>query len=73
MIANMGLFDRLIRLLLAAVLLYLGLVFYAQTALGIGLAIVALIPLLTAVVGVCPLYRLLGIRTCSIKNSSSNL
>jgi hypothetical protein len=72
MSANMGQFDRLIRLLLAAVLLYLGLVFYAHTALGIGLAIAALIPLLTAVVGVCPLYRLLGIRTCSVKNSSPN-
>lgn len=70
MLTNVGTIDRLIRLLLAAVLLYLGLFFYADSALGIGLTIAAFIPLLTAVVGFCPLYRLLGIRTCSIKNPS---
>ncbi|GAB4377568.1 MAG: hypothetical protein Kow00121_27360 [Elainellaceae cyanobacterium] len=70
---NIGMLDRLVRLLLAVALLYLGLFFYAHSALGLGLTIAAFIPLLTALVGVCPLYRLLGICTCPAKKPSSNL
>lgn len=60
---NLGLLDRLIRVLLAAVLLYLGFFLYNGSALGIGLLIAGSILLVTALVGFCGLYRLLGIHT----------
>jgi hypothetical protein len=63
MTANLGFVDRFLRLLLAAGLLYLGLGILGGSTLGIVLAIVAAIPLLTAIVGVCPLYSLLGLNT----------
>ena len=63
MFNNVGALDRVIRLILAGVLLYLGLNIYASSALGIGLAIAALIPALTAILGSCALYGLLGINT----------
>ncbi len=64
MSTNIGTFDRLVRLALATLLLYSGLWIFAGTQLGIGLAIASAIPALTAIVGVCPLYSLLGIKTC---------
>ncbi|MGB8699079.1 MAG: DUF2892 domain-containing protein [Thermosynechococcaceae cyanobacterium] len=60
---NVGSLDRLIRLLLASVLFYLGLFLYSGSALGIGLVIAGGILLITALVGFCGLYRLLGIHT----------
>ncbi|WP_299489641.1 DUF2892 domain-containing protein [Acaryochloris sp. IP29b_bin.137] len=64
MSTNVGIVDRLLRLSLGGLLLYLGLGVYGGTALGVGLAIFSAIPALTALVGVCPLYGLLGIKTC---------
>jgi len=60
---NLGLLDRLIRVLLASVLLYLGLFLDNGSALGIGLLIAGSILFVTALVGFCGLYRLLGIHT----------
>jgi hypothetical protein len=60
---NVGSLDRLIRLLLASVLFYLGLFLYGGSALGIGLVVMGSVLLVTALVGFCGLYRLLGIRT----------
>ncbi len=60
---NAGLLDRGLRVLLGVVLL--SLVFLGpQTLLGW----IGLIPLLTGLVGFCPLYRLFGLRTCPLKN-----
>ncbi|NJM65701.1 MAG: DUF2892 domain-containing protein [Acaryochloris sp. RU_4_1] len=64
MTTNVGFLDRLLRLGLGVLLLYLGLGVYGGTALGVGLAITSAIPALTAIVGVCPLYGLMGIKTC---------
>jgi hypothetical protein len=44
---NVGTLARLLRLLLAVALFYLGLVFYAHTALGVGLTIAAMVRLLS--------------------------
>jgi hypothetical protein len=63
MFANVGIFDRLIRVALAAALLALGLTTYSGSSLGIGLSVAAVIVALTAAVSFCPLYRLLGIHT----------
>jgi hypothetical protein len=60
---NVGSIDRLIRLLLASVLFYLGLFPYNNSTLGVGLVVVGGILLVTALVGFCGLYSLLGIRT----------
>jgi hypothetical protein len=65
MLTNVGTLDRLIRLAMAGLLLYLGLGVYGGTTLGTVLAIVAIIPALTAVIGFCALYRLLGINTAN--------
>lgn len=60
---NVGLLDRLIRLVLASVLFYLGLFLYSGTTLGIGLVVAGSVSLVTALLGFCGLYRLLGIHT----------
>jgi hypothetical protein len=60
---NVGSLDRLIRLLLASVLLYLGLFLYSGSALGIGLMVAGAVLLVTGLVGFCGLYSLLGLRT----------
>jgi hypothetical protein len=64
MIKNVGTIDRLLRLIAAGYLLYLGLSVYPHTQLGLGLEIGAGVLGLTALVGTCLMYRLLGINTC---------
>ncbi len=60
---NVGSLDRLLRLLLASALFYLGLFSYSGTGLGLGLVIAGVVMLVTALVGFCGLYQFLGIRT----------
>lgn len=60
---NLGSLDRLVRVAIAAGLLYLGLGVYEGSTLGIGLAVFSIIPLITALVGNCFLYSLFGIST----------
>lgn len=67
--ANVGAIDRLIRLLLSAVLFYLGFFLYGGTGLGIGLVAMGGVMLVTALVGFCGLYQLLGIRTNQLTES----
>jgi hypothetical protein len=63
MFANLGITDRIVRLLLAGGLFYLGLDVYSGSTLGIGLDVAGGILALTAIIGFCGLYRLLGIST----------
>ncbi|SFR74575.1 Protein of unknown function [Marinobacter daqiaonensis] len=59
MTKNMGTADRAIRAVIGLILL--SLVFMGpQTPWGW----IGLIPLVTAAIGLCPLYSLIGIRTC---------
>ena len=63
---NMGIADRAIRLLIAV---GVGALYYFKVIDGMLayiLLAVAIIFLLTSLVSVCPLYRLLGIRTCKL-------
>lgn len=65
-IANVGIADRLIRAVLGVLLI--GFVFVGpQTQWGwlAPWGWLGAIPLLTALTGFCPAYRLFGIRTCS--------
>jgi Protein of unknown function (DUF2892) len=59
MTTNEGALDRTIRIFLGIALLSLTL-FGPRTLLGL----VGIVPLLTGIVGYCPLYRLVGVRTC---------
>ncbi|WP_292002314.1 DUF2892 domain-containing protein [Chlorobium sp.] len=56
---NMGGADRAIRVTIGVVAIVLGIT--NQSWLGA----IGLIPLLTAGIGFCPLYKVLGIKTCS--------
>jgi hypothetical protein len=56
MIKNMGSADRIIRILLAVVIAVLYFTKQITGTLGIVLGIVAIIFLLTSLVGFCPLY-----------------
>ncbi len=60
--ANVGGIDRVLRAVVGIVLI--AIVFVGpQTPWGW----VGLVPLLTAVVGFCPLYTVLGLNTCPLK------
>jgi hypothetical protein len=68
---NEGTWDRALRIMVGAVLLYLGLGGVVTGTAGIALAIVAVLPLLTGLIGWCPLYSLLGISTSRGKTGGS--
>jgi len=61
---NESLFDRMIRVILGLGLV--SLVFFGpHTAWGW----IGLLPIATGVFGFCPLYRLVGISTCSLRDA----
>lgn len=60
---NVGLIDRVLRIVVGLALI--SLVFVGpQTPWGW----IGVVPLLTAAISFCPLYTLIGIRTCPIGN-----
>jgi hypothetical protein len=61
---NEGTLDRTIRIVLGIALLGLA-VAGPKTPIGF----IGIVPLLTGVIGFCPLYRLVGIRTCPLPKS----
>ena len=61
--ANMGAIDRIIRLLIAAVVAYLYFTGAISGAVGIVLLVVAVVFALTSLVGVCPAYSVVGLST----------
>jgi hypothetical protein len=63
---NMGSIDKIIRLVVAAVLVYLYYAGVVTGTLGVVLLIVAVVFTLTSVVSFCPLYTLMGIKTCKV-------
>lgn len=63
----MGIFDKIIRFVLVAVIAYL---IFTKVIVGIWsfvLGVLGVIFLITIVTGFCGLYPLLGINTCSTK------
>lgn len=60
---NVGSADRIIRIIIGLGILAAG--FYFKNWLGL----VGLVPILTAIVGVCPAYVPFGLNTCSTKNA----
>jgi hypothetical protein len=55
--------DRILRVLVGVLLLYLGFGGIVTGGLGTALIIIGFIPLITGLVGWCPLYALLKFRT----------
>ena len=68
MVVNVGNLDRLFRALLGIVLIALPFVtqfeLWSNTAAQIGAPIIGAILLATSALKFCPLYRLVGMRTC---------
>lgn len=65
----MGTADRIIRVIMAAIV---GVLYFTGTisgTLGIVLLILAVVFVLTSLVSFCPLYAPFGIRTCAIKDN----
>lgn len=67
---NEGMMDRALRVVLGVALLIVGFAVMGGTA-GTIVGIVGLVPLLTGLVGWCPLYSVFGIRTTGTADSSS--
>jgi len=63
----MGTADRIIRLLLAAVVAVLYFTNTITGTLGIVLLVLAGIFILTSLISFCPLYTLVGLNTCTAK------
>jgi hypothetical protein len=68
MTLNMGKADRFIRPLLALAFIALYFTGTVTGTIGIVLLVLAGVFLLTSVVGLCPLYTLLGINSCKVKS-----
>jgi hypothetical protein len=64
---NVGNIDRIIRIVLAIILagLYFGGI--VEGTIGIIILVLAAVFTLTAIVGFCPLYTLVGLNTCPAK------
>ena len=64
---NMGSADRIIRLIIAAIVATLYFTGILSGTLGIVLLALAGIFVLTSLISFCPLYAPFGIKTCSLK------
>lgn len=62
---NVGTIDRIVRLIVGAVLIAYALGLVAPDTGYNVWGWIGIVPVLTAFVSFCPLYRVLGIRTCS--------
>ena len=62
MTRNAGTIDRALRIVLGLVLLFLA--FNGQYTPWTWIGVV---PLLTGIVGMCPLYSIFGIKTCKVR------
>jgi len=68
---NMGLADKIIRILIAAVIVILFLTNVLTGTLGIVLLVLSGVFILTSLIGFCPLYLPFGINTLIEKSKKS--
>jgi hypothetical protein len=66
---NMGITDRIVRLLLAAVVAVLYFTDVITGTFGIVLLVLAGVFVLTSLISFCPLYTLIGLNTCPAKKN----
>lgn len=68
MAPNVGTLDRLLRIALGFALLYLaflsGVPFFDSVLAKYGAAAIGIVVLLVAALRVCPIYSILGVKTC---------
>lgn len=68
MTTNVGTLDRILRAALGLVLLYLaffsGLQLFAEPLFKYGAVVVGVVMLATSLMKMCPLYSMLGLKTC---------
>jgi len=64
---NIGNADRVIRLLVAVALVVLNFSGVISGTLGIIALLAAAVFTLTSLVGFCPLYSLIGVKTCKVE------
>lgn len=62
-LSNMATWDRAVRIVLGAAMLFLGWSDLVDGVWAIALVVFAWVPLLTGLVGWCPIYAMLGIST----------
>lgn len=62
---NMGLADKIIRLVLAIIMVVLYFTNTVTGTLGIVLLVLAAVFTITSFISFCPLYTLIGMNTCS--------
>ncbi len=60
---NVGMIDRVIRIILGIILLYLFVVNTVAAPWSYLVALIGLILLVTGIIGTCPLYSMLGMNT----------
>lgn len=60
---NMGALDRILRIIIAVILAILYLTKTVTGTLGIIFLVIALVFLITSILGYCPLYTIVGITT----------
>jgi len=66
---NSGTIDRVLRVVVGLVLIAFALGFIGGGGAYHWLGWIGVVPLLTGAVGYCPLYSMLGIRTCPMKKA----
>lgn len=67
---NMGSLDKIIRVIVAAVIAVLFLTNVITGTLGIVLLVLAGIFVLTSLVSFCPIYAIFGMNTCQTKHNA---
>jgi sulfite exporter TauE/SafE len=66
---NVGTIDRVLRIIAGLALIAFALGYIAPGSPYAKFGWIGIVPILTALIGFCPAYTLLGIRTCPMKQS----
>lgn len=69
---NMGIADRIIRLVIVAVLATLYFTGTAAGTIGTIFIIAAVFFTLTSIIGFCPIYAIFGISSCTLKKPQTS-
>ena len=66
--ANVGGIDRVLRIIVGLALIGWALNLFPGIE-GSAWGWIGVVPLLTALIGFCPLYRIIGVNTCGVKRA----